>query len=124
MFAKRREGTSLRIAIDGPGYQSKNFGHVSYLDASAILNGKQLSVFASNRSLEESMDLAVRLGDAQIGKLVNAEIVTGKDPKASNTFDDPNAIVSKPFKEAMISNGVATLKLPPLSVVAATFELA
>ncbi|HEX3356894.1 MAG TPA: alpha-L-arabinofuranosidase C-terminal domain-containing protein, partial [Tepidisphaeraceae bacterium] len=64
MYAKRREGTSLRIAIDGPGYESKDFGRATYLDASAILNGKQLSVFACNRSLEESMDLVVRLGDA------------------------------------------------------------
>jgi alpha-N-arabinofuranosidase len=124
MFAKRRDGTSLRIAIDGPGFESKNFGHAKYLDASAILNGKQLNVFASNRSLEESMDLAIRLGNAQIGRLVNGEIVSGKDPKASNTFENPNEVVSTPFKDAMISNGVATLKLPPLSVVAATFDLA
>jgi alpha-N-arabinofuranosidase len=124
MFAKRREGISLRIAIDGPGYDSRNFGYATYLDASAILNGKHLSVFASNRSLDQSMDLSVRLGDAQIQKLREAEIVTGKDPKGSNSFEQPNNVVSKPFKEAMIANGIATLKLPPLSVVAATFDLA
>ncbi len=124
MYAKRREGTSLRIAIDGPGYDSKDFGHATYLDASAILNGKQLSVFACNRSLNESMDLIVRLAGAQIEKLSNAEVVAGKDPKASNTFERPNNIVSQPFKDMKIADGIATLKLPPLSVVAATFDLA
>jgi alpha-N-arabinofuranosidase len=124
MYAKRREGTSLRIAIDGPGYESKDFGRATYLDASAILNGKQLSVFACNRSLEESMDLVVRLGDAQVQKLVNGEIVSGKDPKASNSFENPNNVVGQAFKDATVANGVATMKLPPLSVVAATFELA
>ena len=78
MYTKRREGTSLQIAIDGPAYESKEFGRATYLDASAILNGRQLSVFACNRSLEEPMDLVVRLGDAKIQKLVNGEIVSGK----------------------------------------------
>ena len=31
---------------------------------------------------------------------------------------------SQVFKEAKIADGVATLKLPPLSIVAATFDLA
>ncbi|HEX3357996.1 MAG TPA: alpha-L-arabinofuranosidase C-terminal domain-containing protein, partial [Tepidisphaeraceae bacterium] len=65
-----------------------------------------------------------RLGDAQVQKLVNGEIVSGKDPKASNSFENPNNVVGQAFKDATVANGVATMKLPPLSVVAATFELA
>ena len=70
------------------------------------------------------MDINVRVGNAQIQNFRDAEIVCGKDPKASNSFEEPNKIVSKAFREATINNGVATLKLPPLSVVAATFDLA
>ena len=35
--------------MDGPGYVSKKYGPVTYLDASAILNGDRLSVFLVNR---------------------------------------------------------------------------
>ncbi len=124
MMSARRTGTSLRIAVDGPAYESKRYGVTKYLDASAILNGRQLSVFACNRSVEESMDLEVQLGDAQIAKLLNGEIVTGADPKVSNTFEKPDAVVAQTFKDATIRDGTAILKLPPLSMVAATMELA
>src|SRR5581483_9534229 len=101
MFARRREGISLRIAIDGRGYDSKSFGRASYLDCSAILNKKQLSIFACNRSLTEPMDLAIRLGNARISRFLNGEIVNGADPRASNTFEAPNRIISRSFGEAL-----------------------
>jgi alpha-N-arabinofuranosidase len=123
MFTKRRRGKSMRIVVDGPGYDSKSFGPAKYLDTSAILSGKQLSVFAVNRSLEEGMDLEIRVGGARIEKLSSGEIVSGGDPKASNTFEQPNRIVAREFQEASVANGNARLKLPPLSVVAATFEV-
>lgn len=123
MLSKRRTGKALRIAVEGPDYESKNYGRANFLDASAILNGRQLSVFAVNRNLEDSMDLVVRPSGSGISKLVNAEIVAGSDPKASNTFEKPNAIVAREYREAVIIGGNATLKLPPLSFVAATFDM-
>jgi alpha-L-arabinofuranosidase len=123
MMTKRRDGKAMRIAIDGPGYDSKSFGRANYLDASAIQNGKQISVFAVNRSLEESMDLDIRLGGGRIEKLVSGEIISGNDPKASNTFEQPNQVTPREFKDAVINSAGATLKLPPLSFVAATFEI-
>lgn len=124
MYTKRRDGQALRIVTEGPSYKSKQHGDTQYLDASAIINGKTLHVFASNRSLTESMDLDIQIGDATIAKLMNAEIVSGKDPKAANTFKTPDEIVAQSFKEVTIKNGKATAKLPPLSVTAMTFELA
>jgi len=123
MMSKRRDGKAMRIAVDGPGYDSKSFGRVNYLDASAILNGKQLSVFAVNRSLEESMDLEIRLNGARIEKLVNGEIISGNDPKASNTFEQPDRVTAREFKEAAINSGGAVVKLPALSFAAMTFEV-
>jgi alpha-N-arabinofuranosidase len=123
MMTKRRDGKAMRIAIDGPAYDSKSFGRANYLDASAIQNGKQISVFAVNRSLEEAMDLEVRLGGGRIEKLVSGEIIGSNDPKASNTFESPNHVTPREFKDAVINSAGATLKLPPLSFVAATFEI-
>ena len=123
MIASRGEGTSLQVRVDGPGYASKKYGPVTTLDASAILNGDRLSVSLVNRSLEEPMELRVHLADRAVASLESAEVVSGTDPKAENTYENPNAVVSRAFDDVTIQDGVATLKLPPLCVVAATFRL-
>jgi alpha-N-arabinofuranosidase len=124
MFSRRRTGTSLRVSVDGPGYVSKSYGPVKNIDASAILNGQEVSVFLINRSLDKPTEVKIRLGDQSISTLVAAEIVTGTDPKATNTFDAPNQVVSAPHHEVAIENGVATVVLPPLAAYAGTFTLA
>lgn len=123
MYSKRREGKALRIVVDGPTYQSKNYGQATYVDASAIINDRQLNLFVINRSLDASIDLELRVSDAAVGKLLSGEIISGSDPKAANTFEQPQRVVSREFSEVSLSGGKPTLKLPPLSVVAATFEL-
>jgi alpha-N-arabinofuranosidase len=124
MYTKRRAGKALRVAVEGSTYESKQYGKVTHVDASAILNGKRLSVFAANRSLDKSIDLEVKLGDAQVTRLLNGETISGRDPKAANTFEQPNAVTPREFKDVKIANGIATLQLPPLSVTAVTLELA
>lgn len=124
MYSKRRTGISLEVAVDGPGYKSKSNGYVNYIDTSAILNGKEVSVFLVNRNLSEPAEVKVRIGDAQIEKLLSAECVTGKDPKSANSFEQPTNITSCDHDDVCIKNGVATIHLPPMSVYAGTFQLA
>ena len=132
MMTKRRDGASLRLAVDGPTYESKRFGKTSYLDASAILHSSaQMSAFIVNRSMDESMDVELHLAGAQVKRLANAEIVGGAgggiDAQTSNTFEQPNRIVARPFSDvAMVGDNRATslIKLPPLSMAGLTFELA
>lgn len=123
MFAKRRDGSALRVSVDGPSYATDAHGTVTYLDSSAILNGRELSVFLVNRHLSEPMDLEVRVADASVAKVVSGELLTGADPQANNTFEKPHEVVSKPFGEVSVSSGSACLRLPPLSVFAGTFEI-
>jgi len=127
MYSRRRNGTSLRIAIDGPTYDTKSYGRATYIDASAILDANRLSIFAVNRSLEDSADVEVNLADARLSRLLSGEILSGPDPKAANSFQSPRQVMSRPFQEicpSAGSGGTPVLRLPPLSVVAATFELA
>lgn len=122
MIASRGSGTSLRVIADAPTYESKQYGTASHLDASAILNGNHLSIFAVNRSLTEAMELTLDV-NKPVARLVSGETIYGTDPKAANTFEDKRALVASPFKDISICNGTATLKLPPLSVTAVTVEL-
>lgn len=124
MFSRRRDGVALRQAVEGPGYESKSYGYINYLDTSAILDGKKLKVFATNRNLTQPQELRVSIADASIAKLIESEIVYGTDPKAFNAFGEAPKVISQPYSEICLRDGVAVVELPPLSVYAATFELA
>jgi alpha-N-arabinofuranosidase len=123
MMAKRRDGVSLQVQVSGEEYKSKDYGTVSTLDSSAILNGNELSVFLVNRDTSQPLEVTVDLSDRSIANLLNAEIVHGTDPNAANTFENPNQIMAKTFSDFCIKDGKAIAKLPPLSFCAATFTL-
>jgi alpha-N-arabinofuranosidase len=121
MISKRRDGISLRVALDGPEYESASYRMVSYADVSAILNEKKLHLFVTNRSPNEKAEIRLRVADRVIESLESAEILTGPDAKAGNAFEDRSVIVSHPFEEGSIANGQVVFELPPLSFSAMTF---
>ena len=123
MMAKRRDGVSLQVRVEGSEYKSKDYGTATTLDSSAILNGRELSVFLVNRDVASPLEVTVDLSDQAITKLLNVEIVHGNDPNAANTFENPNQIVAKEFDGICIKDGKAVAMLPPLSFCAATFSL-
>ncbi len=122
MYSRRRGGASLRVAVDGPTYPSLSYGIVNYVDAGAILSEADLHVFTTNRDTAESMEIAVHLADRPILSLVDAEILTGPDAKAANSFEEPDRVKALPFDDVTIRNGRAVYELPPLSVAALTFR--
>jgi alpha-N-arabinofuranosidase len=124
MYSRRRTGVSLQTVVEGPSYESKSYGEANYLDASAILNGRELNVFLVNRSLDQSMDVKVRVADAEVKSLISADFVTGRDPKATNTYESKDCVVSCDHDDVTFCHGTAIVSLPPLSVYAGTFELA
>ncbi len=121
MYAKRREGISLQTRVTGEMLESKRYGSHSAIDTSAILNASELSVFAVNRSLDSDVEVMIDLGQGGITGVLNAEIVTGKDPKAENSLANPDRVVSQAFEQISVSGGHACVVLPPLSVLAVTF---
>lgn len=124
MFAARRDGVSLQVALDGPTYESKNYGPTSFIDASAILGDGMLHVFLTNRSLEEAAEVTVEVADRAIVALQSGEILSGDDPKAANSFEQPNLVASLPFTEVSVAHDRATIALPSCAVAALTFHLA
>ncbi len=123
MFAKRRRGTALRVAVDGPSYEGKTNGRVTFVDASAILDGRSLQVFLTNRNLDRATDLTVDISDATVDEIESAEIVAGNDPKAVNSYEDPYAVRAGEFSGFAIRIGKVYGQLPPLAFVAMTLTL-
>jgi alpha-L-arabinofuranosidase len=96
---------------------------VCYVDVSVIIDGDKLSVFLINRNLEQEAVVSICVADKAVSTFVDAEKLTGPGAKSANSFEKPDLIKSTPFTDVKISNGKAELKMPPLSVVAASFEL-
>jgi alpha-L-arabinofuranosidase len=80
-------------------------------------------VFASNRSQDEEMDLSIEVADRSIASPQSAELLTGPDAKAANSFEAPDVVRSERFEGFEVRGGKAHLSLPPLSILAATLEL-
>ncbi len=123
MFSKRRQGDALRVVLNGPSYESKEHGVVAYVDASAILDGKRLKVFLTNRHGEEAADVCVALADGAIASRESAELLTGPGAKASNSFENDKLVTAVPFAGITAVDGQVRCKLPPLSFTAMTLNL-
>src|SRR6185503_3551676 len=97
MYARRREGISLRVVTNGPTYASESYGMAYIVDSSAILNGDNLHVFATNRSLNEAARVEINMADGQIIALENGELMTGSAPEAANSLEQPQTIIPSAF---------------------------
>ena len=123
MFSRRRHGVSLRPAVAGPGYESASCGYVHDIDVSAILGDGCLHLFLTNRNLTEPVSIEIALLDRAIVANRDAELLSGPDPKAANSFEEPDVVCAAPFEGVRIVDGRATCELPALSFAALTLEL-
>ncbi len=123
MYSVRRSGIALRPAVEGPGYESTSYGYVQDIDTSAILGDGLLHVFLTNRSLDEQAAVSVEFPGGRLAAVESAEVVTGSHPDAKNTYEKPDAVVSRPLQGITIQDGSAQVLLPPLSVAAVSFKL-
>jgi alpha-N-arabinofuranosidase len=124
MYARRRDGVSLQAQVDGPSFSGRTNGTAPLVDASAIRNGHELSVFLVNRSPSRSAPVVIDPSDMLIGSVKDADTLGGPGARAANSWDAPEVIRSHPYEGWVVRAGRASTKLPPLSVTASTFKLA
>ena len=113
----------MQLVVEGPGYEGATNGWVHTVDASAILDEGRLQVFCVNRSLDEAAPLVIELADSAISGLESGEMLCGSDPKAVNTFEQPDLVQPQPLQGVRLVDGRAEVDLPPLSVSAMTCTL-
>jgi alpha-N-arabinofuranosidase len=123
MFTCRRDGVAIQPAVSGPGYESPSYGRVSYIDTSAILGDGVLHTFLVNRNTSEEAEVEIDHASGKIIAVQSAEILSGTDPNANNTYEYPNIVYSGPLNAVKVVDGKASLSLPPLSVTAVTFKV-
>ncbi|MCA9890752.1 MAG: alpha-N-arabinofuranosidase, partial [Anaerolineae bacterium] len=67
------------------------------------------------RSQTDSITIELNWQDAAPSQVVSAYQLSGTDPKAANSFENPNRVVSKAISAPAIEDGKVTLVVPPLS---------
>ena len=75
--------------------------------------------------------MALAVADRAVTACEDAEILTGPnrnaagpDPRAANSFDEPELIKTRAFHKVAVEDGEVRCELPPLSFAALTLGLA
>ncbi|HVO70727.1 MAG TPA: alpha-L-arabinofuranosidase C-terminal domain-containing protein, partial [Aggregatilineaceae bacterium] len=122
MYSARRDGIALQPSVTGPAYDSASYGRVNTIDTSAILGDGLLHTFLVNRSTSEVAEIEIDHGSEKLVSVYSAEVISGPEPGASNTYENPNVSCSQPMQTVKISDGKASVLLLPHSVAAITFK--
>ena len=121
MFVGRRTGVSLHLGYSGESVPAPEFGDVAMVDGGAILNeDKELYVFAVNRSVDSTVELAIDLSGADL-EMTSCDLLHHSNPMMQNTWDNPNAVRRSPIETS--DGPLPVVALPPHSFVAGTFKV-
>lgn len=119
LMAENARGVALRPALECPTYKAGERGETPVLDVSASLaEDGSLAVFVVNRSQSEDTDLTVRLNDAAITEIRGVDVLAGNDPKAANTWENPNLLSPQSGTARLLEDGSASVRVPKLGFVA------
>ena len=109
-------GTVLYTPAKSPKYDSKNFTDVPYLESVAVYNEEagEVTVFAVNRSTEESLELEVQLNAFSSCELIEHIAMSHEDHTIVN---GPSAARVQPRKVsgAQVQDKTLTAQLSPIS---------
>ena len=83
-------GKTLHTVCECGTYDTKNHSNVPYIESIAVDNGSGITLFAVNRSSDESCEL--ELNGFERYSLVSHTVLTNDDMKLCNTADEPYAV--------------------------------
>ena len=122
LVSNHARGQALDVLVKAPRTETQQFGDVPVLDVSASYDPADGSgaIFIVNRSLTESVATELVWQDGRTVVMGEAWQLAGADPKAGNTWENPNAITAQAIAAPRVSDGNATIQLPPLSFTVLT----
>lgn len=115
-------GSSLRVAVDAPSYDTAAYGQVPVVDAASAWDDDAAAgaLFVVNREVERPTTVEVDLvGLGPDVRALGAVVLADRDRHARNTVSDPERVGLHAL-EVHTRDGRATLTLPPVSWAALT----
>jgi alpha-L-arabinofuranosidase len=121
-FSNHAAGVSLEPLTTAPQSDTRLFGPMPLLDVSASYDAAndRGAVFIVNRSMSESVTTDLIWQGAAPARATEVYQMSGSDPKAANTFEQPDLIVPQRLGGAPVRDGRIALRLPPLSFTVVT----
>ena len=110
-------GAALDVLAQSPVHASKKYGDVPLLDVSASFDaatGKH-AVFVVNRSRTQAVPAEVVWQAAAPDRISTVYRLAGSDPKAANSFEQPDVLAPATLPGMAVVDKKVTLTLPPLS---------
>ena len=122
LFSNHATGQSLEPLTSAPESDTKRYGAMPLLDVSASYDqaNDRGAVFIVNRSQHEAVTTDIGWQGAAPAQVAAAYQLSGSDPKAVNTFAQPNLIGPKQLDGLRVEDGRITLRLPALSFTVVT----
>jgi alpha-N-arabinofuranosidase len=120
LFSKLASGVALDVNVKSPTYQTDKFGEMPLLDVSSSYDettGTQ-AIFIVNRSQTERLPVELHWQDRLPKSISAVHQLSGSDPKAANSFENPNQVVTTQVAAPNLDGQSAMFHLPPLSLTA------
>jgi len=110
-------GDALDVLVKAPLLDTKQHGEVPALDVSASFDAEtqQGALFLVNRSQTETLSTDIIWQSEAPRQITGAYQVAGADVKAVNTYEHPDAIISRQITVGPMDGNTLSLRLPPLS---------
>ena len=111
-------GRVLQVNVDSPVHETRAFGEVALLHATAVIDDATgaVTVFAVNRSQTESLPLEIGLRGLSADRVVEHSVLADEDPDAVNSLQDPDRVTPHPVDGTVIGeDGTLRATLKPLS---------
>jgi alpha-L-arabinofuranosidase len=117
LVSNHARGDALDVIVKAPMLDTKLYDSVPVLDVSASFDAEtnQGAVFLVNRSQAEAVTTEIVWQDGKDARIETAWQLSGSDPKAVNTWEDPHHLVAAKITVPTVDSSRATLTLPPLS---------
>jgi alpha-L-arabinofuranosidase len=116
-------GDALEVKLETDDYETDVYGTVPLVDAVATHDPDtgNIAVFVVNRSQTEVASITIDMTAMGEVTLLDAKTLSDPDVYAKNTLAEPDRVGLRPNDSVVITEGVATVGLPPVSWTALSF---
>jgi len=110
------KGQVLSLLTGSQSYEVGPVGQVPFVDVAGTIDPStgNMALFILNRDLEKARELKVSWHDGAPARVLGADVLTGRDLKAVNTFDAPSTVVPSRLDTPRPASDM-TFELPPRS---------
>src|SRR5580658_406658 len=114
---KFARGAALDLLVESSTYEVSGLDPVAYVDAAGSYDSSsgKLSLFILNRDLAKAHDVEVVWEDGAGARVISANVLTGDDLKASNSFAAPKRIAPQSFAAPVAAGGKSRFEVPARS---------